>query len=615
VEKEVKTIIADEADRLARRYRIKEKKRVQAILERTAGGVFQQPVPDGIYGGKTLRKGLTFHPSLHEALLHLPPEKALSTFERDDLNILAWRCFFVSFFSDQATPYYTLQELADLAKDFATHLGCNEEHLIKTGLPQTSFEKCRWLDYLLGHLYFEKLPLCLQANRSPKAQRIAERDGTATRDEEGNLVFDYSWAKECPSTGKQRWVKGRPVMKTRFARKEVSIPLTLCAYKEASLIYGLPAKTAAWILLGRPRYFQATIDLINTLVSCVGCSCKPREIFREGLRTLTEGFTRDEVARYFDTSRLYKELGVWDYLSTLRGWTEYAARSPDIHQLFYVVGEFEKESSIGTYHRTKSAVLDVTRGYGPLNSYYQIIGKPFEADIGKVLDTFPESLERERDFWGRFWNRVYTALKNEFRVPVSPQILIRARLAERYSAVMGPINIAQAKSLEETDKFMGIDDRLQRGRLDVVLSDKQEKDYNDYKYQRYDRIEIPGDTAGNRRSIIIVNDHEIKIGDSLFLIFLRLVQELKEKKGGWVFTSKLEEDTLVGGRSIYQRCDELRTKLKVGLRGDKSQNLIENRGTKEYRISTHPDFVTYDRKKLRKDHPVDRVRSIAEKLR
>jgi hypothetical protein len=44
------------------------------------------------------------------------------------------------------------------------------------------------------------------------------------------------------------------------------------------------------------------------------------------------------------------------------------------------------------------------------------------------------------------------------------------------------------------------------------------------------------------------------------------------------------------------------------------QKFIENDGSKNYRISTHPDFITYNKKKLR-GHPDGRVREIAKKLR
>jgi len=41
---------------------------------------------------------------------------------------------------------------------------------------------------------------------------------------------------------------------------------------------------------------------------------------------------------------------------------------------------------------------------------------------------------------------------------------------------------------------------------------------------------------------------------------------------------------------------------------------IENDGSKNYRLSTHRDFVTYNKKKLQ-GHPDGRVRVIAKKLR
>jgi len=44
-----------------------------------------------------------------------------------------------------------------------------------------------------------------------------------------------------------------------------------------------------------------------------------------------------------------------------------------------------------------------------------------------------------------------------------------------------------------------------------------------------------------------------------------------------------------------------------------AKTFIENDGSKRYRISTHPDFITYDKEELLQ-HPDEDIRRIAEQL-
>jgi len=48
------------------------------------------------------------------------------------------------------------------------------------------------------------------------------------------------------------------------------------------------------------------------------------------------------------------------------------------------------------------------------------------------------------------------------------------------------------------------------------------------------------------------------------------------------------------------------------LDGD-GKNFIENDGLKNYRISIHPDFITYNKEKLRSHKDLD-IRKLAEEL-
>jgi hypothetical protein len=145
------------------------------------------------------------------------------------------------------------------------------------------------------------------------------------------------------------------------------------------------------------------------------------------------------------------------------------------------------------------------------------------------------------------------------------------------------------------------------------LSKGQKADYAKFEYQCYDKVYIPGTIPMKRSNLIVVNQNEIKMGDSLFILFLRFVAELKKRKGGWVNIYTLESEGIITDILKYQVYSNLRTALKGSLLDKDGQKFIESDGSKNYRISTHPDFITYDKRKLlnHQEHP---IRELAKKL-
>ena len=53
--------------------------------------------------------------------------------------------------------------------------------------------------------------------------------------------------------------------------------------------------------------------------------------------------------------------------------------------------------------------------------------------------------------------------------------------------------------------------------------------------------------------------------------------------------------------------------LKGSLIDKNAKKFIENDGSKNYRISTHPDFITYNKEKLL-NHKDSQIRKLAEEL-
>lgn len=72
-------------------------------------------------------------------------------------------------------------------------------------------------------------------------------------------------------------------------------------------------------------------------------------------------------------------------------------------------------------------------------------------------------------------------------------------------------------------------------------------------------------------------------------------------------------DTIIADVEKFQIYSNLRTALEGSLLDKDGQKFIENNGSKQYRISLHPDFIAYDREKLLK-HPDNSIQNLARKL-
>ena len=84
---------------------------------------------------------------LRQAIRALGASEALQLFEQEEhLEWLAWRVIWFRSLMSEATPLYTLAELADLTGSFVAHLERNREQLVATGYPRTTFESSSWFD-------------------------------------------------------------------------------------------------------------------------------------------------------------------------------------------------------------------------------------------------------------------------------------------------------------------------------------------------------------------------------------------------------------------------------------------------------------------------------------
>jgi len=145
------------------------------------------------------------------------------------------------------------------------------------------------------------------------------------------------------------------------------------------------------------------------------------------------------------------------------------------------------------------------------------------------------------------------------------------------------------------------------------LTDKQLADYERHAYLCHDRLYIPGTYPRERSNDIFLNGHRLSLGDSLFALLLRFVVELTKGEGGWVNSPDLAAEGFIGDSTLYQPYSNLRAALAGSLLGKDGKKFIEASRSRKYRISTYPDFVTYDKEGLQ-NHPDSDIRELAKEL-
>ena len=150
----------------------------------------------------------------------------------------------------------------------------------------------------------------------------------------------------------------------------------------------------------------------------------------------------------------------------------------------------------------------------------------------------------------------------------------------------------------------------------VELIDSQKEDYKKYKYKCYYKINIIGkDENPKRENYIEINGNGIELGRNNFIFFVKLALELTRNKEGWVNIESFVQEIDLSFTGIAQLIGRLRENLmKIkALDNNSVKELIENKKSGFYRISNHPDFITYNKEKLLSHEDPD-IKKFAEEL-
>jgi len=127
---------------------------------------------------------------------------------------------------------------------------------------------------------------------------------------------------------------------------------------------------------------------------------------------------------------------------------------------------------------------------------------------------------------------------------------------------------------------------------EIKLTDSQRTDE-----KRYYKINIIGkDKNRKKENYIEIDGNGVSLSENNFLLFMRLILERKISDEGWVNVKKFIEETELKISGHYQLISRLRQNLQKILNEKETKELIKNKKSGLYRISTHPDFIIYKKK-------------------
>ncbi len=415
MDKLVIDVLAIEANKLAKRYSIRQTKRILNILMKTAIDCRGERYHKNRPGKDPLEHGLEFYPSFFEALAFLSPDVAFGLFESSEADTLAVRESLIRYLGDPWTPYYTLEELSELNGQFVNYLRANKSSLIAIGYPKTDFAPSKWLFNHFGRLYPVKIPRAV--NRYGVPYFAIEGTGLAIeRDALGNQVFDYAWTREASFT------------------LEPPVDETPCSYEEAPPVEGFREEDVD--LVEECRALVSNLKSAITRLAHEHTQKKLRKptvrnsLWDESIDLISSQLSATQFKRLSELERRYEDIFMLksfsDGYSFLKG-NPVAAISKSLEaggiksvfeHLFFV----EKEMEIGKIHQTKTALENLAQR-ADYTSYYELAGNPRIEEVDEILSRFLSYVDLEKELDSRQNERLASSIQDKFKTPllVSPQ--------------------------------------------------------------------------------------------------------------------------------------------------------------------------------------------------
>lgn len=148
--------------------------------------------------------------------------------------------------------------------------------------------------------------------------------------------------------------------------------------------------------------------------------------------------------------------------------------------------------------------------------------------------------------------------------------------------------------------------------------EEQKKNYENYKYKCFDKMYIPGERPIQDNCRIILNEKDTFIEEANFKLLLRLVAQIKNGKNeGWVNMPDIiaKEPPFTTVNDYHNYVYRLRKDLKHNLINQNHTGFIENNSSGNYRTTTDPANITYNKENLLKNFSNDQyILEIAKQL-
>lgn len=261
-----------------------------------------------------------------------------------------------------------------------------------------------------------------------------------------------------------------------------------------------------------------------------------------------------------------------------------------------------------------------------LNTIKHLINCRVDFDINEFNNLIERKINKSSSsiIFKKISERVLLTLEKEFQYLIDEITRFSKGLFQDYMLTW----ISKEIEKEKTAVLKNVkrDIEIQRKRFElksskIIISDEQQEDINKHEYKCKDQIYVPGTSQYFRSNDIVVNKVQMTIGDSILKLLLRFLVELKKRNGGWVSRATILDENIFKssdsdnpqGIEDFRKFYELRKALKGYLLKKDSDKFIENDRKGRYRISTHPDFITYNKEKLL-NHKDPQIRKLAEKL-
>ncbi|MDD3927038.1 MAG: hypothetical protein PHT33_10335 [bacterium] len=549
-------------------------------------------------------------------------DEVLDFLGRQPLSVYKDREWLFRELNDSDTPFYTLDELAYTAMEFVDYLSDNRSSLIRTGFPRTKFHQSGWFQGQLGFHFFTKLPFAVVYNYNSKE-------------------FEYIWAQR---PGNKQDTIGKPwnyfsavnILMVDDIKKHVGDDIWICDYDDARFITGLTNKDDVYIEEKREKLLELKIAILKLLCKCIRCEYDHQEIWRHVFECLSEYLSVTEFEYFLSLDERYSRLKTDRYLEELfeiviekRSLTRHIARfrgSREMANLFgcggisnilNIVLHFITESELKVFSSTKRAFHDrISSKIDDMPwSYYNFVGKPLQRELEHVFEDY-RTLRSNR---AAFNNLMEQNILRDLDEELEDEIVIEGRVEQKYAKAVkknisgiASIILKQMQEIVDGTYIKDFSDALGDMKRTEEPPGRIQEDYSRQDYQCIDRIFIPGEYPRRRNHPVHVNGTVIGVPDACFPLLLVLVLAAKTEDGGWISQGELVSEGIINDLEDRRRQSSLRLLLRGG-QIDKTKDIIENDGGGNYRLSIHPEYITYDKDQI--THNLDRyTAAIGERL-